>query len=134
MNQKIEGISAETVEAVAEAVERHIAADQDCDSIAKAAITALLASGEVVVRSDVEVYAMECDMARTQIENLVKILAHIHTYCKPDNFLMADGTVMEYRPKPGVIYQSWDALTKAIKDVPEALVKFTTKPTEESHE
>ena len=62
MSSNIEGISAETVEAVAQAIAKTMGAENETDETfwkcrtyeAKAAITALLSSGEVVLKNDVE--------------------------------------------------------------------------------
>lgn len=67
-----------------------------------------------------EVYAAERNHARAMFESACSHLSHIHMLIQPEG-VMVDGRKLVFVPPEPLNRQMWEALSKAIRDVPAAI-------------
>ena len=70
-----------------------------------------------------EIYAYELHRARAQIEHLIHHLSHIGLLCQGENIKLPDGRVMKFHPPDAFVRECWEALSKAIREIPTVIAQ-----------
>lgn len=74
-----------------------------------------------------EVYAMERAHMRATIDHLIRRLTDIHALIQPEGIKLPDGRVMVFVPPPELLRESWEALSRAIRGIPDS-ISFALSP------
>lgn len=65
----------------------------------------------------------ERDQARSSYDRVIKIFVGIYSFIQPAPFPSSDGKTYEFVPPPELLLETWRALSKRIRDLPEQLAR-----------